>query len=304
MRRLNLKHLRYFWTVINEGTIARAAEVLNLTPQTISGQLRTFEVDIGAKLFEKAGRGLTPSATGRLVYGYADDLFRIEDELNEVLQGGGELRARVFKVGVAMVVPKLLAYRILEPVTRLDEPVRLICHEAPLSDLLADLSVHRLDLVISDAPLNPTLNIKAFNHALGESSIAFFASSALAARLRDGFPNSLDGAPMLMPSAGSSLRRSLEQWFEQIGVQPRSVAEFEDRALMKAFGEAGVGVFSSPTCMAEDVLTKYQVEEVGSTAAVTESFFAISPERRVTHPALIAITERARSRLFDEAPRT
>ncbi|MCP5141870.1 MAG: transcriptional activator NhaR [Chromatiales bacterium] len=298
MRRLNLKHLRYFWTVVNEGSIARAAETLNLTPQTISGQLRVLEEETGTQLLEKSGRGLAPTATGRMVFAYADDLFRIETELSEVLAGGGSQRARVIKIGVAMVVPKLLAYRLLAPATRFDDPVRLICHEAPLADLLADLAVHRLDMVISDAPLSPALNIRAYNHELGSSPLAFFAAPDLAARLGADFPANLDGAPMLMPSAGSSLYRSLEQWFAQQGVNPRVVAEFEDRALMKVFGEASAGVFTSPAAVADDVREKYRVTGIGAVDAIRETFYAITPERQIRHPALLAIVERGREQVF------
>lgn len=298
MRRLNLKHLRYFWTVVNEGGVARAAEILNLTPQTISGQLRLLEEQTGATLLEKSGRGLAPTATGRLVFSYADDLFRIESELNDVLAGGGTERARTLKIGVAMVVPKLLAYRLLAPATQVEDPVKLICHEAPLADLLADLAVHRLDMVISDAPLTPALNIRAYNHELGSSALAFFAATPLVARLGPDFPASLDGAPVLMPGAGSSLYRSLEQWFSQVGVQPRVVAEFEDRALMKAFGEAGAGVFTSPAVVADDVRARYQVGDLGEVDALRETFYAITPHRQIRHPALETIVQRARSHVF------
>lgn len=298
MSRLNLKHLRYFWTVVNEGTIARAAKILNLTPQTISGQLRLLEESINEELFEKSGRNLVPTATGRMVFAYANELFHIEEELNDVLQGGGLSRVRQLRVGVAMVVPKLLAYRVLEPVMSSSDDVQLLCHEAPLEELLADLAIHKLDLVITDAPLNPALNIRAFNHPLGDSPISFFATEERADKLAAGFPQSLDGVEMLMPSASSALRRSLEQWFNQTGIRPKMVAEFEDRALMKAFGEAGVGVFSSPTVVREDVETKYKVRDIGSVDEVRESFFAITAERRATHPAVISITERAREGLF------
>ncbi|MGB0722645.1 MAG: transcriptional activator NhaR [Gammaproteobacteria bacterium] len=298
MQRLNLKHLRYFRTVVNEGSIARAAEVLSLTPQTISGQLRLLEEQVGKPLFEKVGRGLQPNATGRMVFSYADELFKVEEELNEVIAGGGRERYTSFRVGVNMVVPKLLAYRVLEPVSRMEHPVRMVCHEAPLNDLLADLAVHKLDLVIADAPVTPALNVRAFNHPLGDSSVSFFAAESMAQDLKDDFPDSLDGTPMLMPSSGSALRRALEQWFDSVGVRPSVVAEFEDRALMKAFGEAGVGVFSSPSVVRDDVTEKYRVVEIGQTDAVRESFYAISAERRVKHPAVATITAQARLGLF------
>lgn len=299
MSRLNLKHLRYFWTVVSEGTIGRAAEQLNLTPQTISGQLKLLEESIGDELFEKSGRNIVPTATGRMVFSYANELFHIEDELNQVLDRGGLSQARQLRVGVAMVVPKLLAYRMLAPVMLSDEDIQLLCHEAPLEELLADLAIHKLDLVITDAPLNPALNIRAFNHELGASPTSFFATEDRAEALAEDFPRSLDGVDMLMPSASSALRRSLEKWFSDVGVRPKVVAEFEDRALMKAFGEAGAGVFSSPTVVREDVESKYKVRDIGSVDAVRETFYAITAERRATHPAVISITERARQGLFN-----
>ncbi len=298
MAQLNLKHLRYFWMVASHGTIAQASEVLHLTPQTISGQLRELEAQIGSKLFQKSGRNLVLTDTGRLVFSYADEMFRLSNELQDVLTGRSPGAALTFNVGVAMVVPKLLAYRILEPVLKMDEPVRLICHEAPLVDLLGDLSVHKLDLVLADSPIIPALNIRAFNHVLGESGISFFAAPSKARRYARGFPASLDNAPFLMPSAGSSLRRSLELWFERQQIRPNVVAEFEDRALMKAFGEGGTGVFTSPTTVEEDVQAKYGVRAIGRADDVRERFYAISAERRIKHPAVSAITEMARSELF------
>jgi len=298
MAHLNLKHLRYFWSVASHGSIARAAEILHLTPQTISGQLRELEDQVGAKLFTKSGRGLALTDTGRLVFSYADEMFRIGDELQDVLAGrtpGGGLS---LNVGVAMVVPKLLTHRVLAPALAMDEPVRLQCVERPLTELLADLSVHKLDLVLTDSPLNPALNIRAYNHALGETPSVFCAARSLAARLRPGFPQSLDGAPMLMPSGHSALRRALDQWLDGLDVKPQVVAEIEDRALMKTFGEAGAGVFSVPQAVEDDVLQKYDVEIIGRTDEVTERFYAISAERRIKHPAVSAITETARSGLF------
>jgi len=296
--KLNLKHLRYFWAVASQGSIARAAESLFLTPQTISGQLRELEQQVGAELFSRIGRKLVLTETGRMVFSYADEMFRLGLELQDVLDGHTPGAALSLKVGVAMVVPKLLAYRVLEPVLKLEEPVRLVCHEAPLEDLLADLSVHKLDAVLADSPLNPTLNIRAYNHVLGESGISFFGVPEQAQSLQTEFPASLERAPMLMPSGGSNLRRNLESWFERQGIKPLVVAEFEDRALMKAFGERGVGVFTSPSAVEPDVLEKYGVQVIGRTREITERFYLISAERRIKHPAVSAITEVARNELF------
>ena len=298
MGQLNLKHLRYFWAVATNGSIARASEILHLTPQTISGQLGELEQQIGAKLLTKSGRNLVLTDTGRLVLSYADEMFRLEGELRNELSGRRIGSTSVLNVGIAMVVPKLLAYRVLAPALQTPKGIRLICHEAPLVDLLADLSVHKLDLVLADSPLSPTLSIRAYNHPLGESGITFFAIASEAPRYRDRFPASLDGAPMLMPSGSSALRRALELWFSHAEISPVVVAEFEDRALMKAFGEAGVGIFTSPTAVEEDVLTKYGVSVIGRTEDIKERFYAISAERRIKHPAVSAITEAARTHVF------
>ncbi len=297
--KLNLKHLRYFWSVVSQGcSIARAAEVLHLTPQTISGQLRDLEEQMGVKLFAREGRGLVLTETGHLVFTYADEMFQLGLELQDVLAGNTTGSTITLKVGVAMVVPKLLAYRVLEPVLRMPEAVRLICHEAPLADLLADLSVHKLDVVLADSPVNPAFSVRAYNHALGESGVSFFAVPKRAEMLRAGFPAGLDGVRMLMPGSGSMLRRNLETWFTRHRVQPIVVAEFEDRALMKAFGERGVGVFTSPTAVEQDVLDKYGVVVIGRTEEIRERFYCISLERRIKHPAVSAITEAARTELF------
>lgn len=296
--KLNLKHLRYFWAVASHGSIARAAETMFLTPQTISGQLRELEEQVGAKLFQREGRQLIMTETGRMVFSYADEMFRLGLELQDVLAGRTPGSAITVTIGIAMIVPKLLTYRVLEPVLQMPEEVKLVCHEAPLVDLLADLSVHKLDLVLADSPVNPALNIRAYNHPLGESGITFFAVPEKAAELAADFPASLDGQNMLMPSGGSNLRRSLEGWFEQINVQPVVVAEFEDRALMKAFGECGSGIFTTPTAVEDDVVAKYGVAVVGRTDEIRERFYVISPERRIKHPAVTAITQAARTQLF------
>jgi LysR family transcriptional activator of nhaA len=257
-----------------------------------------LETQIGSELFRKEGRRLVLTDTGRLVFSYADEMFRLGIELQDMIAGRTQGIAITLKVGVAMVVPKLLAYRVLEPVLQMRDPVKLICHEAPLVDLLADLSVHKLDMVLADSPINPTLNIRAYNHALGESGITFFATPEGAQRLRSEFPVSLDRQNMLMPSSGSSLRRNLEIWFQRQKIEPVVVAEFEDRALMKTFGERGTGVFTSPTAVEQDVVDKYRVEVVGRSEEITESFYIISPERHIKHPAISTITQVAKSDLF------
>ena len=296
--KLNLKHLRYFWVVASQGSMARAAEALFLTPQTISGQMRDLEEQVGAKLFAREGRSLVLTDTGRLVFSYADEMFKLGLELQDLLSGNPSGSVLTIKVGVAMVVPKLLAHRVLAPVLDMPDRVRLICHEAPLANLLADLSVHKLDVVLADSPINPAFNVRAYNHAIGESGITFFAVPEQAKILAAEFPASLSGVPMLMPGNGSSLRRSLEAWLERQEIHPLVVAEFEDRALMKAFGERGSGAFPSPTAVEQDVMSKYGVAVIGRTEEVTERFYIISAERRIKHPAVSVITEAARTKLF------
>jgi LysR family transcriptional activator of nhaA len=297
---LNLKHLRYFWAVASHGSIARASEALFVTPQTISGQLRDLEEQIGGKLFRREGRNLVLTDTGRLVFSYADEMFRLGVELQDVLAGKTPGTSITLRIGVAMIVPKLLAYRVLEPILQMQESVRLICSEAPLVDLLADLSVHKLDVVLADSPINPTLNIRAYNHLLGESGVTFFSTPDKAPELEKGFPRSLEGQTMLMPSGGSSLRRDLDLWLERNNINPLIVAEFDDRALMKAFGERGAGVFTSPTAVERDVLEKYGVRVIGRTDELTERYYLISAERRIKNPAVSAITQVARDTLFQQ----
>lgn len=296
--KINLKHLRYFWSVATHGSITKASEVLHLTPQTISGQLRDLEQSMNEKLFRREGRGLVLTETGNTVFSYADEMFQLGLELQDVLDGQTPGTSTRVKIGVAMIVPKLLAYKVLEPVLHMDEPVNLVCHEAPLVDLLADLSVHKLDAVISDSPINPSLNVRAYNHSLGATGISFFSIPRHARKLEKNFPENLHDFPFLVPSTSSSLRRNLEKWFDQHGIKPRIVAEFEDRALMKAFGEQGTGVFTSPQTMEKDVLDKYGVKVIGRTDEIKENYYVISPERRIKNPAVTAITEAARSKLF------
>ncbi|WP_027859544.1 transcriptional activator NhaR [Marinobacterium jannaschii] len=296
--KLNLKHLRYFWAVASHGSIVAAAEALCITPQTISGQLRELEQQVGAKLFRRSGRNLVLTDTGQLVFSYTDEMFELGGQLQEALDGSRPGSSLTLKVGVAMVVPKLLAYRVLEPVLSFEKAVRLVCHEAPLVDLLADLSVHKLDAVLADCPVSPTLNIRAYNHRLGESGITFFTPRQMTPAFTEPFPTCLQGREMLMPTAGSSLRRNLQAWFERNEISPQVVAEFEDRALMKAFGERGAGIFTSPTVVEQDVLDKYRVDVIGRTAEITEQFYLISAERRIKHPAVSVITEHARNLLL------
>ncbi len=298
MRHLNYNHLQYFWTVAREGSIARAADVLHLTPQTISGQLKLLEQAVGEPLFERVGRGLVLTDTGHTVLRYADEIFALGTELSQVLRTGRQGAPSTFRVGIVNSIAKLITYQILSPVLSLDDGVRISCVESDLEALLGDLAVHRLDFVLSDRPIPHGLSVKAYNHALGESRIAFFAPKQEAKRYARSFPASLDNAPMLMPLSSNAVRRSIDDWLEQQGVSPRIVAEFDDSALMKAFAEAGTGVFPAPVAVADEICDKYRVREIGTVDEIRESYYAISPERRVRHPAVLTITERARGKLI------
>ena len=301
MRHLNYTHLLYFWTVANEGSIARAAEVLHLTPQTISGQLKKLEDAVGEPLFAKVGRGLALTETGQVVRQYADEIFYLGAELSERVRTKQPLIPSSLNVGIVNSVPKLIAQRILRPALGMEDPVRINCKEGDLEALLGDLAIHRLDLVVSDRPLPSGTHVRAFNHALGTSSVGFFAHRSIAKKYQK-FPHSLDGAPMLLPNAETALRRQLEMWFDEQELFPHLVAEFDDSALLKAFGEAGLGVFPAPTAIAEEVSAMYHSTLLGTLDSIYESYFAISPERKLKHPAVLAITETARDELFSSRP--
>ncbi len=296
---MNFKHLYYFWHVAKAGGVARASKQLHLTPQTISGQIGLLEEDLGAPLFAKRGRNLELTEAGRLAFGYVQDIFSLGSELQEVLRNypeGG--RPVEFRVGVADAVPKTVAYRLIEPVTRLPTPVRIVCREWKLDSLIAELAAHRLDLVIADAPLPPSVSVRAFNHRLGESGVSFFAAPGLARSCKGKFPACLDGMPMLIPGADAAVRARLERWCDTIGLRPRVVGEFDDTALMKAFGQRGAGVFIGPTVLESEIKSQYGVRTLGRTKEIVDEYYAISVERRVTHPCVVAISTAARDRLF------
>ena len=295
---LNYHHLFYFWTVVREGGVSKAAVQLRLSQPTVSTQIKRLEGALGERLLERHGRGVAVTESGRLVYRYADEIFTLGRELQETLKGRPSGRAPRLRVGVANAVPKLIAYRLLRPVTEAPAAMHVTCHEGQPEQLIAQLSTHALDVVLSDAPSPPHVRAKVYSHALGESGTTFFAVSSLAARLRRGFPQSLDRAPMLAPTSNTALRRALEQWFSDEGLAPPIAGEFEDSALLKAFGEGGRAVFPSPTVIEREVCRHYGVAVVGRTDAVRERYFALSAERRVTHPGVAALTAAARTDVF------
>ncbi len=302
MEWLNYHHLFYYWTVVREGSVSRAAEHLRLAQPTVSAQIKQFERALGETLLERQGRRVAPTEVGRLVYRYADEIFVLGRELQETLKGRPTGRALRLRVGVANAVPKLIVYQMLRPATAGDTPMQLTCHEGQPEQLLAQLATHALDVVISDGPAAPHLRVKVFSHLLGESGVTFFAAPALARQVRRGFPQSLQGVPMLLPTPGTALRRALEQWFDQLQVGLTVGGEFEDSALMKAFGEAGAAVFPAPTVIASQVCRHYGVAVVGETEVVRERYYALSAERRVTHPGVVALTAAARAELSAPSP--
>jgi len=300
---INYKHLHYFWVVANEGSIARASESLHLTPQTISGQLSLLEENLGEALFNRVGRNLELTETGRLALSYADEIFSLGGELEEVLHNVPDSRPLVFKVGVADVVPKSIAYRLLAPSLKLNEAVRIVCRENNIESLLAELALHKLDLVISDGPIPQNINVRGYNHLLGECGISFFAVPELAKPLIKNFPQSLKGAPLLLPSEMTVVQSRLLKWLDKLHIHPRIVGEFDDSALMKVFGQAGTGVFIAPTPIAAEIEKQYGVVVIGHADEVREQFYAISVERKISHPAVVSITKTAREWLFRESPK-
>ena len=296
---MNYKHLHYFWVTARAGGIVKAGEQLHITPQTLSGQIKLLEDSLGRTLFRKKGRGLELTEDGRVALGFADEIFALGSELRTAMrQADASTRALEFRVGVADSVAKSVAYRLLEPAMNLDEPVRLIGVEGKFPDLLAKLALHKLDLVIADEPLTKRISVKAFNHALGSTPMSFFCTPALRRRLTGEFPQCLHGAAMLIQGASSSVRQQLEGWLTRHQIQPRIVGEFDDGALMTAFGREGRGVFMAPTVLEQETLAHYGVEVLGRSDELVEEFYAVSVERRITHPCVVAITQHARGRLF------
>jgi LysR family transcriptional activator of nhaA len=295
---LNYHHLHVFWTVAREGTLAKASVVLGVTQPTISAQLRVLEEALGEQLFVRSGRKLVLSDTGRLVYSYASEIFQLGNELVETLQGRPTGQMPRFAVGIGESVPKRVAYLLIEPALQMEKPVHLECHEGRTRELLAELALHRLDLVLADSPLPPDPKIKAYNHILGECGVSVLGQKGKFASYRASFPGCLHDAPMLLPTTNTAMRRSLEAWFDKENIQPRIVAEFEDSALMKVFGQSGLGLFTIPTLLESEVCEQYGVELIGRAPQVRERFYAISVERKIRHPAVQAICAAAREELF------
>lgn len=289
---MNYKHLHYFWTVARSGGVARAAERLHLTPQTISAQIKLLEEELGSALFRPAGRGLELTEAGRLALGYAEEIFALGDELRNALDTHSQGPQLPFRVGITDVVPKAIAYRLLDPAVRTVEGVRLVCREGKLDRLLAELALHRLDMVIADRPIPTGINVRGYSHKLGESEIAFYARADLMATDAT-FPGCLDGAPLLLPGDDANVRGQISHWLEQLRLAPRLVGEFDDDALMRAFGQAGAGFFPGPAVLAREMETRYGVRMAGRVGEVVATYFALTGERRISHAAVLAVLESA-----------
>ncbi|MBX7106315.1 MAG: transcriptional activator NhaR [Gemmataceae bacterium] len=297
MNWLNYHHLHYFWVVAREGSVTKACELLHVSQPTISGQIRELEKAMKASLFAKSGRGLVLTETGQTVFRYADDIFALGRELMDLTSGrpiGHPVRLRV---GVVDVMPKLVAHLLMEPALRLPEPVRVICVEGKLDRLAAELAIHNLDVILSDSQLPSTVKAKIYTHLLGECGVVVVGVPKLVEAYRAGFPKSLNGAPFLLPIEGTALRRSLDQWFHTEGIHPAIRGEFEDSALLKAFGRAGEGVFAIPSAVEKDTQLHYGVSRIGRARGLQEKFYAVSVERKLKHPAVVAISETARKSL-------
>jgi LysR family transcriptional regulator, transcriptional activator of nhaA len=301
MEFLNYHHLRYFWMVAKEGGLTKAAAKLHVSQPTISAQIQALEGVLGEKLFRRAGRNLRLTDVGQHVLSYAEEIFSIgQDLLNSVKQRPTSRPLRL-RLGVADALPKLVTYRIIEPIFRLQQPVQVSCWETKVSDMLVELAAYRLDIVLADEPASSGVNAKVFNHLLGECGVAFCAEAKLARKLKRGFPKSLHGAPALLPMANSGLRRSMEKWFHTMNIRPRLVGEFEDPAFLNAVAFHGLGFMPVASIVAKEAATRFGFGVIGRTESCRQRFYAITPERKMTYPAVTAIISDARARLFPKA---
>ncbi len=297
---LNYHHLYYFWVVVKEGSITAACQQLRVAQPTVSAQIMALEESLGCKLFARTGRRLSLTDTGRSVFHDADEIFSLGREMVNRINGQvAQVQRLHLNVGISYVMPKLLAFRLLQPATAINEPVSLICHEGKHADLLARLSVYELDILLTDAPIGSQAKIKAFNHLLGECGVSVFAPRTLAAKYQRDFPKSLHRAPFLLPIAHTSLRRSLDNWFSEYGIEPAIHGEIEDSALIKIFGQSGLGLFVMPTVEEQEVLRQYDVKVLGRLPGIKVRFYAISTERKVKNPAVLAIIDTAHKSIFD-----
>lgn len=297
---INYHHLYYFWLTVKMGTVSAAAESLHLARPTVAAQIKDLEKAIGQKLFEKQGRGLVLTEFGTQIHKYSDEIFSIGHELREFIKTGHGGNRKRFVVGLPDVVPKHIAFELLKPALHMEDRPRTVCYEGKLDQLLTDLALHKIDLVISDAPAPPTMDFKVYNHKLGECGLSMLATPEIAKEYRQDFPSSLTDAPCLLPTDHTAVRRAMDIWMDDNDIFPEIVAEFEDSALLKVFGQAGEGIFPVPSAIEERVITQYGVELVGRIDEVRDKFYAISAEKRVQHAATSLVVKQGRSELFDE----
>ncbi len=295
---LNYHHLLYFWVIAREGSIKQAREVLSLSQPALSAQLRALEDAIGEKLFSRVGRKLVLTDVGKVVYRYADEIFSLGRELTNTLKGYGTQRPIRLVVGIAEVVPKMVAYKLLKVAYKQFEHMKIVCWEGRLERLLGELALHTLDIVITDTPVPPSVSVEAHSHLLGESGVTLFGPEHLASHYRPKFPQSLDGAPFLLPTPNSMLRRGLDEWFRKYGIEPFVVGEFEDGATMQAFAQEGHGLFPGSSVVESEIARQNQVHKVGRMTGLRERFYGITVERRLKHPAVLAISESAKEEVF------
>lgn len=300
MEWLNYHHLHYFWAVAKEGTVTAAARELHLARTTVTAQIRELEKAAGSPLFKKSGRYLELTEFGQHVYRYADEIFSIGRELTDFIKTGQPGKTKKFVVGMPDVVPKLVAFELLRPAIHHPEGFQIVCYEGKLPELMADLALHRLDLIIADSVAPPTVDVKAYSHRLGQCGLSFLAVPDLARKYRRKFPWSLTGAPVCLPTDHTAVRRALNHWMDDNDVHPTIVAEFEDSALLKVFGQSGLGIVPVPTAIEREVKSQYGMQLVGRLDDVIERFYAISVEKRVHHPAVLAIVKQARSKIFEQ----
>ncbi len=291
---LNYHHLLNFWLVAREGSVQRASEVLHVTPASVSVQVKQLERALGVKLLKKQGRGLVLTDMGEQVASYASEIFSTGRELMEMVKGQPVGRPLELRVGICDVMPKLVAFQLLQPALEIEQSIRLVCQEGDMSNLVADLAIHKLDVILTDTALDPLYKVQAYSHRLGESDVGIFGSKELAKKYRRGFPMSLDGAPFLLPTDNSVLRRAMDQWFHDLNLTPIVKGEFADSAMLKIAGRHGMGLFAIPTSIREDVTAIYGLRELGIAAGVKEQFYAVSVERKLKHPAVVAIREHSR----------
>ena len=300
---LNFRHLHYFWVVAKEGSVTRAAERLGLAVQTVSAQLSLLEQAVGKSLLAPQGRRLVLTEAGRLALGYADQIFLLGEQMQEALAAVDDEPTLRLAVGISDSLPKLISSRLLEAALRLPQRVKLVCFEDKFESLLGDLTMHKLDVVLTDRPAPSGAALRVFSHLLGESDIALFGSKELAKRYRAKFPASLSGAPLLLPTRNNVIRGRIDHWFEAHELRPDVVGEFDDNALLNTFGRNGLGLFPAPSALAADVEEQFGAVLIGELDQVHEQFYAVSNERKIKHPAVEAILSAIHGRVFTPVKR-